>query len=188
MRPPSSAPALALLAVLLAAPSAARAAAGLHLTSDLLEGRPVTGTVAHLAVPRLDPGTLAVPEPFWAMDRGGGGHLRADPAICLVLGIIPGFGIGHYLAGSDRWVIWLVVDIAIAVVFWGPLWYWPGHPGYFPLFNVLVLVERVFEGILAYQAAGGRPIRLSDALQAVPLPPSPGLAAIPVGRTPGVSW
>jgi hypothetical protein len=122
-----------------------------------------------------------------ARDGGRGGGPRIEPALCLVLGIIPGFGVGHLLARSHNWPVWLVVDVVIAVVFWGPYWYWPGHPGYFPALNLLVLVERLVEGFSAYQAAGGgRIFPLDRGLAA-----APGHAlqvALPEGYRPGVRF
>jgi hypothetical protein len=107
--------------------------------------------------------------------------------LALVLGIIPGFGIGHLVAGSSRWVTWLVVDIVIAFVAWGPFWYWPARPGFFPFLNLLVLVERIFEGISAYEAAGGGRVFRHE--QGFALGPPPAvLRALPVGARAGVAW
>ena len=44
---------------------------------------------------------------------GGAGAGRVDPVVPLVLGIFPGFGLGHYVAGSPRWTTWLIVDAAL---------------------------------------------------------------------------
>lgn len=162
--------------LLAATPAMARAETGLRL--DWPGDR--SGPSAALDVPELSFGGVSAGDLFMAREGRGGGRQRLEPALCLVLGIIPGFGLGHLLAGSDRWVVWLVVDIVIAVVFWGPFWYWPDRPGYFPALSLLVLVERIFEGILAYQAAGGGPVfRMQGLADAATLPP-PALAAIPV--------
>ncbi len=176
---------LLLASLLLAVPLAARAdrSQGLRLSAPALSlGAPAAG----LGVPELELGTFTVSD-FSAGRGSAAPRQRMEPALCLVLGIIPGFGIGHLLAGSDRWVTWLVVDIAIALLFWGPFWYWPDHPRYFPALNVLVLVERIFEGIFAYEAAGGgRVFRMDGRLASAP--PSPAQLALPVGRTAGVIW
>jgi hypothetical protein len=162
---------------LAAAPALARADLALELS---LPGAEAAGPPVRLEVPPLSLGGVTAGDLFLARDGRGGRRDRVEPVLCLILGIIPGFGIGHLLAGSDRWVLWLVVDIVIAVVFWGPFWYWPGHPGYFPALSLLVLVERIVEGVLAYQAAGGgRVFRMERGLAEAPLPP-PALAAIPV--------
>lgn len=176
---------LLVAALLVAAPAAALADRGLQLE---LPAFTLTAPAAGLELPALELGSLTADA--FALERGSGAgahRARIEPALCLVLGIIPGFGIGHLLAGSDRWVTWLLIDIVIAVLFWGPYWYWPGHPGYFPALNVLVLVERIFEGIFAYEAAGGGRVFRMDRGLAAALPP-PVLAALPVGRTAGVSW
>jgi len=171
--------------LLLAAPLAARAERSLELE---LPSPSLSAPAAGLRLPELELGIFTVSD--LSRERGSGAganRRRVEPALCLVLGIIPGFGIGHLLAGSDRWVTWLVIDLVIALLFWGPYWYWPDHPGYFPALNLLVLVERIFEGIFAYEAAGGGRVFRMDGRLAAALPP-PVLAALPVGRMPGVSW
>ncbi len=169
------APLLALAVALAAAPAAARADPGLDLRLRIFDGAGAAPSGLALDVPDLSVRGLPV---FEARRGGGGGGARVEPALCLVLGIIPGFGIGHLLAGSQQWTTWLIVDIIIAFVAWGPFFYWNDRPGYFPLLNLLVLVERIFEGISAYQAAGGGPLlhdlRGWDAL-------SPSAVALPVG-------
>jgi hypothetical protein len=163
--------------LLAAAPALARAEIDLRLDRP---GDAASGPSARLELPDLSLGRLSAGDLFLSRDGRGRGGTRVEPALCLVLGIIPGFGLGHLLAGSDRWVLWLVVDIVIAAVFWGPFWYWPDHPGYFPALSLLVVVERIFEGVLAYRAAGGGPVFRMDRGLAAALPPPPALAAIPV--------
>jgi hypothetical protein len=165
-----------LAALLLAAPALASA------YTLRLDAPAVAAPRLELGLPQLTlgEGGQAPLDLELARDRGG----RVEPALCLVLGIIPGFGVGHLLAHSRNWVIWLVVDIVVAVVFWGPYWYWPGHPGYFPVLNLLVLVERIFEGVSAYQAAGGGRLLPFDGSWAQ-APPSPAALALPVGYRPG---
>lgn len=172
--------------LLAAAPVAARADRGLQLE---LPGLSLGASSAGLELPELELGSLTASA--FSLDGGSGSGARrhrVEPALCLVLGIIPGFGIGHLVAGSDRWVTWLVIDLVIALLFWGPYWYWPGHPGYFPALNLLVLVERIFQGIFAYEAAGGGRVFRMDGRLAAPALPPPVLAALPVGRAAGVSW
>jgi hypothetical protein len=166
---------LVALAVL-AAPAAARADLSLRLELfDAGAQRPRQ----HLDVPSLalhDPALLAVTD----LDDGGGAgrHARADPVVCLILGIIPGFGLGHYLAGSDQWPIWLIADLVIFVV-------WPG--GFFitndrtyAFLGLLVLVERVIQGITAYEAAGGKSILHSSRFAGGP-DVAPADLSLPVG-------
>jgi hypothetical protein len=177
---------LALLALALLAAPPARA----DRAYRLLGNDPLDGPAARIELPALAAGLD--PVAGWPVDLardrgGGGGGSRVEPALALVLGIIPGFGIGHLVAGSSRWVTWLVVDIVIAFVAWGPFWYWPDRPGFFPFLNLLVLVERIFEGLSAYEAAGGPRVFRNDRLFAQGPPPA-ALPALPVGLRPGVSW
>jgi hypothetical protein len=83
--------------------------------------------------------------------RGG----TAEPALALILGIIPGFGLGHLVANSPRWTTWLIVDIALLAVWIVGSSLDVGDP-LGALFLVAVVVERVFEGIDAFKSAGGR--------------------------------
>jgi hypothetical protein len=176
-----------LLALILGCPLAARAVPALGPELER-PGAAAPAPLGHL-VPALALGGVTSPDLALqtARDGGHGGYTRVEPALCLVLGIIPGFGIGHLLAHSRQWVVWLVVDIVIAVLFWGPYWYWPDHPGFFPVLNLLVLVERIFEGISAYQAAGGGRILPFDRGGAA-LPSAPALAAMPPGRRLAGVW
>ena len=169
MRVHLAAAALALAA--LAVPAAARADLGLRM--ELFDGADAAPAGLSLGVP-----DLAVPGlPVFEAKKSGGGGARVDPAICLILGIIPGFGIGHLLAHSPQWTTWLIVDILIALFVWGPFFYWDTRPGYFPIFSVLVILERIFEGISAYQAAGGGPLLRDRGREEL----APAAAAVPVG-------
>jgi hypothetical protein len=159
-------------------PAAARA--DLTLRLERFDRGSDSAPTAHLDLPRL--ALDGAPLPLLALDEGGGAGKtrRVDPALALILGIIPGFGIGHLLAGSPDWTIWLVADILIAVFVWGPFVYWNDRPGFFPLLSLLVVVERVFEGLSAYQAAGGGRIFRSEGLRAARRDPSPVDLARPV--------
>ncbi len=168
---------VALALALAGAPLAAHADLGLALRLERFEGPSDPAAAVRLELPALSVKGL----PALALDDGGGARHRArvEPAVALILGIIPGFGIGHLVAGSDQWVIWLIADILIFVV-------WPG--GFFitsdrtySFLGLLVLVERIFEGISAYQAAGGGPVFRSERGLASAGPPSPVDLALPVG-------
>ncbi len=153
--------ALVVAALLAAVPAAARA--DLRLSLDAFEG--ATPPAARLlddaggSLPRLAP-DLAVAEDggFAARHSSSSGGLTRDErsVLALILGIFPGFGIGHIVAGSPSWPIWLVVDLVIFVVlgfgWWGPGW----SGGAYALVWILVIVERVFEGLDAYRQSGGR--------------------------------
>jgi hypothetical protein len=154
-----------MLGIIVAAAIAAPAADGAgRLALARFEG--AARPSATLGVPAL--ALAGAPDLRAARDEGGGAGAKrgagVDPAIALVLGIIPGFGIGHVVAGSARWPIWLVADIVIAVVFWAG-----DAPGGLAL---LVLVERIFEGLDAYGEARGRSVFGAQA----PAGPPPGLA------------
>jgi hypothetical protein len=165
---------LAIAVATAAGPGAARAAFDLRL--DVFDGQPAPR--AHLAVPELSVAGVTL----LGVDTGGGaggGRQRVEPALALILGIIPGFGIGHLLAGSDQWVIWLIADIVIFAVWPGGFLFADGH-GAYNFLGLLVLVERIFEGISAYQAAGGGPILRSERGWAAALS-SPADLARPAG-------
>jgi hypothetical protein len=113
---------------------------------------------------------------------GGAGAGGVDPVVPLVLGIFPGFGLGHYVAGSPRWTTWLIVDaallgalIVVSAADADPL---------DTLAWVATIVERVFEGIEAYRAAGGRmatagpPARVRLARDAARPGPAAGLILV----------
>lgn len=170
---------LALVLALAGAPLTAHADLGHALRLERFDGPADPASGVQLDVPALSVKgltSLAVD-----VDDGGGAGRRGrvEPAVALILGIIPGFGIGHLVAGSDQWVYWLIADIVIFLI-------WPG--GFFltsdraySFLGLLVLVERIVEGITAYQAAGGGPIFRSERGFAAAGPASPIDLAIPVG-------
>ena len=174
--------ALVLSIFLSAAPVAARA--GYQLALPIFDGAHapsagLLGSSASAPAPRLLPRLALDGELAWAAGEGSGaGMTRGErQVLALILGIIPGFGIGHAVAGSPAWILWLVVDIILLVVlgfgfWWGPYWWGGGLGG---LGAAIFVVERVLEGYFAYRAAGGRAI-------AALLPEAPGLAMAPALR------
>ena len=166
------------------------------LLAQTLAAAPATGRADHLRLEAFDgpghpaPGLrlgvplLSVPG-LPALDEGGGGggaarRQRIEPAVALILGIIPGFGIGHLVAGSSQWTIWLIVDIIIFVV-WPGGFFFTGDRTY-SFLGLLVLVERIIEGISAYQAAGGGPVFRSERAWVAP-DSAPRDLALPVGAS-----
>ncbi len=158
--------ALSTCLLLIAVPAAARADFRLSLGLDLppspsaglLASNDVAAPSAHL-VPEL-----AVDHGLPLLAQGARGSLTGGmtsgerQALAFVLGIIPGFGLGHVVAGSPNWPIWLIVDVVLFVFvgfgfWWGPWWHGAEGVGV-----LIFLVERIFEGYFAYRAAGGRPI------------------------------
>ncbi len=148
----------------LAAPSGARA--DLTLRHPVFaEGAGAAAPSAHL-VPPLELGALA-------LDTGGGAAGGADPVLALILGIFPGFGLGHYIAGAP-WQNWALIDglllVAAIVVTAADLGVLVA------LAWIATVVERVIEGLDAYHRAGGGKIaaRASPPSVAVALgPPAP---------------
>jgi hypothetical protein len=159
--------ALMIFCLLVAAPATAQADLALSLGGDRFPW-----PAAHLLGPDDDQGPSLHLIPQLSLDGGlavmtqgaGRGTLTEGmapgerQALAFVLGVIPGFGLGHVVAGSHDWPIWLVVDVVLFVVvgfgfWWGPWWHGAEAVGV-----LLFLVERGFEGYFAYRAAGGRPI------------------------------
>jgi hypothetical protein len=143
---------------LLAAPAAARAE--LTLRSSLSGDG--AGARGHL-VPPLRLGALT-------LDTGSGaGQGGTEPALALVLGIFPGFGLGHYVAGAP-WQKWAVIDVILLVA---AIVVTALDAGALEVLAwVAVVVERVIEGLDAFGKAGGkvsaRTSRRSTALAAGP--------------------
>ncbi len=96
-------------------------------------------------------GTLALDPDLGGSGSGGG---RPEPVLALVLGIIPGFGLGHLYAGArGEATTWLIIDLALlggSIVIWAVAGYPLGA-----LIWIAWVVERGFEGYFAFQAAGG---------------------------------
>ncbi len=109
-----------------------------------------------------------------AADTGSGAGGGTEPALALVLGIFPGFGLGHYVAGA-AWQNWALIDglllIAAIVVTAADLGV------LVPLAWIATVVERVIEGLDAYHHAGGGKIAARV---------SPRDLAVAVGSSPPV--
>lgn len=143
----------------LAAPAVAHAEARLLLRTgpaQLAPGQQASSLGLGTSSLALD-ADLPVP----ARDEGGGGGATGvPPVLALLLGIIPGFGVGHLVAGSGAWVTWFIVDLVLFLLYYGFFWWF--FPGFYlgGLFRLLVaiaiIVERVYEGIDAFRKAGGR--------------------------------
>jgi len=172
---------IALLVALGAAPAGARA--DLTLRLDAFDGPVAPALRQHLELPSL--ASDGISSSAFALDEGGGAQARhgsrVDPAVALILGIIPGFGIGHLVAGSHQWIYWLIADILIFAVWPGGFFYIDNHGSAYSLLGLLVLVERIFEGISAFQAAGGGPGFRSERGFAAGGFDSPAALALPIG-------
>ncbi|MHB1844648.1 MAG: hypothetical protein ACYCWW_07425 [Deltaproteobacteria bacterium] len=98
----------------------------------------------------------------------GGGAPGPDAVLAAILGFIPGFGLGHLVAGSiGGFLEWLIVDIVLGVVlFWIlPLVLFPAVAIIYPLSILILIVERIGEAFSAYHTAeaGGSVTLLSPA-------------------------
>ena len=95
--------------------------------------------------------TLAL-DPELAGSGADGG--RPEPVLALVLGVIPGFGLGHFYAGArGEATTWLIIDLVLlggSIVIWSVA----GSP-LDALIWIAWVVERGFEGYFAFKAAGG---------------------------------
>ena len=106
---------------------------------------------------------------------GDGGH-PVEPVVALILGIIPGFGLGHWYAGDPNFITWTIVDavflvgaivITAAVNLGALVW-------------IAWLAEHVIQGYLAHEYASGRgkgTARLRGVESRAPLPDPPVWAA-----------
>lgn len=152
--------AAAVVALALAAPAAADEVPSLRLAlADFPAGTALQpGLAPRLA---LDP----------SLAGSGSGGQRPEPVLALVLGIIPGFGLGHFYAGArGQATTWLVIDLALlggSIVIWATA----GQP-LGALIWIAWVVERGFEGYFAFQAAGG------SARAAAPERPAGALASL----------
>jgi len=89
---------------------------------------------------------------------GGGAGADVDPGskrvLAFILGFLPGFGIGHAIAGDKQgFVLFLIVDIVVTAVAIVLTALAPEPVG--ALLWVAWVGEHVFEGYEAYVAAGG---------------------------------
>jgi hypothetical protein len=76
--------------------------------------------------------------------------------LAFVLGVIPGFGIGHLVGGSIwGFVTWLCVDIVIGIIFFWilPIIVFPAFQYMYTIGVIAVVIERIFEGYSAFRAA-----------------------------------
>ncbi len=100
---------------------------------------------------------------------GGQGAAPENAWLAFVLGLIPGFGLGHFLIANrpgagTRWliidivfvVVWIVLDVVFSAVAWGT----GGWGLWWLLFDLVLpvawIVEHVFQGLSAYRDATGR--------------------------------
>jgi hypothetical protein len=87
-----------------------------------------------------------------ALDTGAGAGGGTEPVLALILGIFPGFGLGHYVAGA-AWQSWTLIDVVLLVA---AIVVTAADLGVLEaLAWIATVVERVVEGLDAYHRAGG---------------------------------
>jgi hypothetical protein len=112
------------------------------------------------------------------LDHGGGVSSDVRQILALILGFIPGFGLGHLIAkDKNGFILFLIIDVVLYVL-WGVTWglFYPVR-----LVGGLVwLVVHIFQAIDAYGAAGGE--RLVQRLRenAIQIASVPGRVIEPV--------
>lgn len=114
-------------------------------------------------------------------DAGGGqGAGGAIAALAFVLGVIPGFGIGHLVSGAvGAFIGWLIIDLVVgAILFWLlPVVLFP-NVGYMWTVSIIIqVVERLIEGYAAFRVAEYRESFVENAVP--PAGAAPALAAVP---------
>lgn len=129
------------------------------------------------------------------MGSASGGE-RPEPVLALVLGVIPGFGLGHFYAGKKgEATTWLIIDLALlggSIV----IWVLADNP-VDALVWIAWIVERGFEGYFAFKAAGGSGSAAAPAPQqgvlasldprAAPAPHAGPLASLGAGAAPALA-
>jgi hypothetical protein len=131
----------------LALPVTSHAEARLQLAA--FDGGPARPASLHVDVPRLRLGAGDL-----RADDGSGAGQGVEPALAAVLGFFPGFGLGHYVAGSPKWQTWLVIDL---LVLGGAILVSALDAGVLEaLAWIAVVVEHGIEAIDAFRVAGGK--------------------------------
>lgn len=92
-----------------------------------------------------------------ALDQGGGMSSDLRQVLALLLGFIPGFGLGHLIAHDrDGFVLFLVIDVALYVL-WGTVGAIVWHP-FWGIGGAVWLVVHIIQALDAYAEAGGERI------------------------------
>ncbi|HZA50221.1 MAG TPA: hypothetical protein VE549_05740, partial [Myxococcaceae bacterium] len=91
-----------------------------------------------------------------ALDEGGGLSSDVRQILALLLGFIPGFGIGHLIAQDrDGFILFLIIDIALYALGVTVGWVAGGHAYFWGLGGLIWLVVHIIQALDAYAEAGG---------------------------------
>ena len=89
-----------------------------------------------------------------ALDAGGGLGSDVRQILALLLGFIPGFGLGHLIAQDrDGFILFLIIDVALYAL-WGVLGFYV-HGWAWGLGGLVWLVVHIIQALDAYGEAGG---------------------------------
>jgi hypothetical protein len=102
------------------------------------------------------------------IDHGGGLDSDVRQILALLLGFVPGFGLGHLIAhDKDGFILFLVIDVAlyfiwgvVGFLFWSPFHYVGG---------LLWLVVHIIQALDAYSSAGGEKFLERQRERAIPI-------------------
>jgi hypothetical protein len=115
--------------------------------------------------------TSKVPRP---LDSGGGVSSDVRQILALILGFVPGFGIGHLVAHDrDGFILFLIVDIALYAL-WGALGFGFTHGWVWGIGGVIWLVVHIIQALDAFSEAGGGSLVELNREQALPIASSGG--------------
>ncbi len=115
---------------------------------------------------------------------GGGDGAGPIAALAFVLGVIPGFGIGHLVAGSiGGFIAWLIIDVVVGVLLFYvfPVLLFPAFAYIWTIDIVVLVIERLIEGYSAYRTAvatGGVAIECPPAFDGAPRYAMPNLLSL----------
>lgn len=129
-------------------------------SASLLQGLELDATYRTSASPALrlsDDLRFRLAQTPAPLDQGGGVSSDVRQILALILGFIPGFGIGHLIARDrDGFILFLIVDIALyALAF--TVGHFLGGP-FWGLGGLIWIVVHVIQALDAYAEAGGERI------------------------------
>lgn len=124
----------------------------------LLGGLALDATLRPSAAPalRLTDGLRFEREGLRELDAGGALSGETRQILALILGFVPGFGIGHLIARDrDGFILFLIIDVALYVL-WGVGWRFFSPFAF--IGGAVWLVVHIIQALDAYAEAGGERI------------------------------